>query len=81
MWRSCTPGLDKPGLCTGCDEDVRELSENSCESSQLSDELFCKYINVDVPGKLGRDTNTKERDVINSLTRLVAEGPDMSYVL
>ena len=30
-------------------------------------------VNVDVQGKLGRDTNTKELDVINSLNSLVVE--------
>ena len=74
MKRSCTPGLDEPGLCTGCDEDVQGLNENSCESGQLYDEFFfANNINVDIPGKLGRDTNTKERDVINSLNSLVVE--------
>ena len=32
--------------------------------------FFC---NVDVPGKFDRDTNTKERDVINSLNSLVVD--------
>ena len=47
--------------------------------------FFANNVNVDVPGKLGRDTNTKERDVINSLNSLgccgEAEGPDTGYVL
>ena len=35
--------------------------------------FFANDINVDVPGKLDRDTNTKERDVINYLNSLVVE--------
>ena len=35
--------------------------------------FFANNVNVDVPGKLGRGTNTKERDVINFLNSLVVE--------
>ena len=35
--------------------------------------FFANNVYVDVPGELGRDTNTKERDVINSLISLVVE--------
>ena len=48
--------------------------------------FYANDVNVDVPGKLGRDRslNTKEGDVINSFNSLVveveAEGPDMGYV-
>ena len=38
-----------------------------------STSFFANNVNVDVPEKLGRDTNTKERDVINSLNSLVVE--------
>ena len=35
--------------------------------------FFANKVNVDVPGELGKDTNTKECDVINSLNSLVVE--------
>ena len=35
--------------------------------------FFANNVKVDVPGKLGRDTNTKEGDVINSFSSLVVE--------